>query len=76
MLLMGVVYLIIDKYNYFIIPKRKLSYLLLNCYLICCYFFLSVKLCFLMSSEVCKECREYRILHQTSTNNNFFLSQV
>ena len=29
MLLMGVVYLIIDKYNYFIIPKRKSNYLLL-----------------------------------------------
>ena len=28
------------------------------------YFFLSIKLLFLMSSEICKSNREYQILHQ------------
>ena len=36
---MGVIYLIIDTYNYFIIPMREWTELL-------CYFFLSIKLLF------------------------------
>ena len=34
-------------------------------------FFLSIKLLFLMSSEICKEYREFLILHQTSLKSSF-----
>ena len=53
----GDFYLIIDTYSYYPYAYMNLLiYLLLNCL---CYFFLSVKLLFLMPSETCKEYRKY-----------------
>ena len=57
--IIGVVYVMIDTYNHFIIPMRYQSYSFI-CYLIIqVYLFLSIKLLFLTSSEIFKVYEEY-----------------
>ena len=57
-LLKGGVYLIINACNYFIIPIRNelIRLLYLIAYVI---FFYQLNYCFLLSSVICKEYREY-----------------
>ena len=64
-LLLCVVYLINDTYYYFAIPMLEWTYSF-NYYLIAYAISLyDLDFCFIMSSEICKEYREYEILRQT-----------
>ena len=64
-ILIGGVYLIIGTYYYFIIPMRKWTYSFIYFLMACVISFYQLDYCFLMSSEICKEYKEYWILHQT-----------
>ena len=59
MLLTSVVYVMIDTYNYFIIPMRKLSYSFIYSLIACVISFNQLDCCFLVSFVICKEYKAY-----------------
>ena len=55
----GGVCLIVDSNNYFIIPMRNWTYSFIHYLVAYVISFYQLNYCFLLSSEICKEYREY-----------------